>query len=374
LAGVTAGVIGVNKDDKVTLANSAAGELFETSSQDLIGQQITELIPDISPLLEKAYGKPNKIAQSEVPYVTAEGRKLTLMMRIAIELIGAEDHGAVLTFDDITELQSAQRKAAWADVARRIAHEIKNPLTPIQLSAERLRRKYLDEISSDPETFKVCTDTIIRHVEDIGRMVSEFSDFARMPESIMRPTKLIAELQDLVTFQKATQKDIEISLNDKAFEYRDLVISCDGQQIRQALTNLLQNAIESLQAKLLQETAINMEQGREPSKENHFKPKLSVFIALKGGLTIVVSDNGLGLPEGKDPATLSEPYVTHRDKGTGLGLAIVKKIMSDHGGELIIGVNDKVRQLEGFEDLGGATIALTFPLNEMVQIEETKAA
>ncbi len=360
LAGVTAGVIGVNNAGKVTLANSAAGELFEISSQELIGRQITEIIPDISPVLEKAYRKPNKIAQSEVPYINGEGRKLTLMMRIAIELIGAEDHGAVLTFDDITELQSAQRKAAWADVARRIAHEIKNPLTPIQLSAERLRKKYLGEISSDPETFAVCTDTIIRHVEDIGRMVNEFSDFARMPESIMSPTKLIAELQDLVTFQKSVHKDIEISLKGNALEYRDLVILSDAQQIRQAVTNLLQNAIDSLLAKA--------------AKEDNFKAKLYVMIELRGGLTIVVSDNGLGLPEGKDPATLSEPYVTHRDKGTGLGLAIVKKIMSDHDGKLIIGINDTIRQLEGFEDLGGATIALSFPLNDMVQIEETKVA
>ncbi len=352
LAGVTAGVIGVDQYGKITLANSAASDLFETQSQNLIGQKIVDILPDISPLLDKAYEKSNKIVQSEIPYVTQAGRKLTLTMRIAIELIGEEDHGAVLTFDDITELQSAQRKAAWADVARRIAHEIKNPLTPIQLSAERLKRKYLKEITSDPKTFEVCTDTIIRHVGDIGRMVNEFSDFARMPESVIRPTKLIAELQDMVTFQQAAHKNIKISIIGNLKEERNLLVSCDSQQVRQAVTNLLQNAIDSIHAK--------------QERETQYKGKINVLICKKDtDLIFSVSDNGLGLPEGKDPSSLSEPYVTHREKGTGLGLAIVKKVMTDHDGELVIGVSDEVKSMEEWNDLGGATITLILPMNEI---------
>ena len=352
LAGVTAGVIGVDKHGKITLANSAASDLFETQSQNLIGQKIVDILPDISPLLDKAYEKSNRIVQSEIPYVTQEGRKLTLTMRIAIELIGEEDHGAVLTFDDITELQSAQRKAAWADVARRIAHEIKNPLTPIQLSAERLKRKYLKEITSDPKTFEVCTDTIIRHVGDIGRMVNEFSDFARMPESVMRPTRLIAELQDMVTFQQEAHKDIQISMIGNLKEERDLLVSCDSQQVRQALTNLLQNAIDSIQTK--------------QEKNKRYQGKINVLMYKKDmELIFSVSDNGLGLPEGQDPSSLSEPYVTHREKGTGLGLAIVKKVMTDHDGDLVIGVSEDVKSIDEWNDLGGATITLILPMNEI---------
>ncbi|HPF79271.1 MAG TPA: histidine kinase dimerization/phospho-acceptor domain-containing protein, partial [Alphaproteobacteria bacterium] len=210
LAGVTAGVVGVDGAGKITLANSMAAEMFEAETQKLIGRNIMDIIPDLRSLLEKAHAKPTKIVQAELPYVTKDGHKMSLTVRIAIELIGDEEQGAVLTFDDITELQSAQRKAAWADVARRIAHEIKNPLTPIQLSAERLKRKYLGEITSDPETFEICTDTIIRHVGDIGRMVNEFSDFARMPESIMKPTRLISDLNELVLFQKSAHPQINM--------------------------------------------------------------------------------------------------------------------------------------------------------------------
>ena len=349
LAGVTAGVVGVSSKGEITLANSAAGELFESDSQQLIGKNITSIIPEIDPLLQQAHDKPTKIVQSEIPYTTQEGSKLTLTVRIAIELIGDEEQGAVLTFDDITEFQSAQRKAAWADVARRIAHEIKNPLTPIQLSAERLRRKYLGEVKSDPETFEICTDTIIRHVGDIGRMVNEFSDFARMPESVMQSTRLIAELQDLTTFQKAAHPDIEFKIYGNVVDQRDLLVSCDARQIRQALTNLIQNAIDSIQSK----------------SEESYQGKLNLlFHKEKEKLFIIISDNGIGLPEGEDPSSLSEPYITHREKGTGLGLAIVKKIMSDHKGELVIGVRPKIKAIEEWQDLGGATVSMVLPLDE----------
>lgn len=354
LAGVSAGVVGVDKEGKITLANSMAAEMFGSESQKLIGHNIEEIIPDLAALLDKAHNRPNKIVQSEIPFIHKEGHKLTLTVRIAIELIGDEEQGAVLTFDDITELQSAQRKAAWADVARRIAHEIKNPLTPIQLSAERLKKKYLAEIKSDPETFVVCTDTIIRHVGDIGRMVNEFSDFARMPESIMRPSKVVAELQDLVTFQKAAHIGIDINIMGNALKQRDLLLPCDLQQLRQALTNLIQNAIDSIHAR--------------QKREENYQGKLNVIFHVEGNqsLSIVLSDNGIGLPEGEDPASLTEPYVTHREKGTGLGLAIVKKIMTDHDGQLVIGESAKIKSIPEWEDIGGASFAIILPFNENV--------
>ena len=177
LAGVSSGIIGLDENGIITLVNTSAAELFQLKSKQMVGEDIGFIIPDVRSLLIQAHQRPNKITQSEIPFITTLETKRIFLVRIAIEMIGEEDNGAVLTFDDITELQSAQRKAAWADVARRIAHEIKNPLTPIQLSAERLKRKYLKQINDDPDTFSKCTDTIIHHVSDIGRMVNEFSSF-----------------------------------------------------------------------------------------------------------------------------------------------------------------------------------------------------
>lgn len=354
LTGVSAGVIGVDGMGKITLANSMAGELFERDSQEIINMNIRDVLPELAPLLDKAHDKPNKIVQSELPYVTKDGHKKTLTVRIAIELIGEEERGAVLTFDDITELQSAQRKAAWADVARRVAHEIKNPLTPIQLSAERLKRKYLSQITNDPETFEICTDTIIRHVGDIGRMVNEFSDFARMPESILKPCKVIAELKDIVIFQKAAHPDIEFSVTGNVSQNRDYQILCDVQQLRQAVTNLIQNAIDSIEG--------------HKKKNDDYQGKLNILFhndEKQDQLFIAVSDNGPGLPKNEDPSRLSEPYVTYREKGTGLGLAIVKKIMSDHEGQLVIGANNKIRNIVEWNDLSGATVSLTLPIGDV---------
>jgi two-component system nitrogen regulation sensor histidine kinase NtrY len=222
--------------------------------------------------------------------------------------------GYVLTFDDITELLSAQRKAAWADVARRIAHEIKNPLTPIQLSAERLKRRYLKEIQSDPETFKACTDTIVRQVGDIGRMVDEFSAFARMPQPVIRPENL-------------------------------------GQNRRlmgQALTNLLQNAADAIAMRVAAEAM-----GAPPRAPGETIGHITVRVTQGDeGVEIAVEDDGIGLPQGDERDRLAEPYVTHKAKGTGLGLAIVKKIMEDHGGKL--GLDDAARG-------SGARAVLTLP-------------
>jgi two-component system nitrogen regulation sensor histidine kinase NtrY len=225
-----------------------------------------------------------------------------------------------VTFDDITELLSAQRKAAWADIARRIAHEIKNPLTPIQLAAERLRRRYLKEIGSDRETFTTCTDTIIRHVGDIGRMVDEFSAFARMPTPVLKPENLVEIVHRAVFLQRAADRKIGF---ETTFPDHPVIVSCDGRLVGQAVFNIVKNAIEAIEAQTPDERA--GEAGRV---------RVSVTVAA-GQATVIVEDNGKGLPR-QNRERLTEPYVTTRAKGTGLGLAIVKKIMEDHGGELML--------------------------------------
>jgi len=352
LAGVSAGVIGVDESGRVTLVNNVASELFEKPSTDLVGQSIGDILPEIESLLVQAHDRPNKVTQAEIPLTRQDKSRLTLLVRIAIELIGDEDKGAVLTFDDITELQSAQRKAAWADVARRIAHEIKNPLTPIQLSAERLKRKYLKEIETDPETFSKCTDTIIKHVGDIGHMVNEFSSFARMPEPEFHYENLCPHIQDMIILQKEAHPDIDFSVRGVCQSGQKLMVECDSQQIRQAMTNLIQNAIDSIHARQRKET---------------IRGKVDVVLTIleaEDECAVIITDNGLGLPEETDPSTLSEPYVTHREKGTGLGLAIVKKIMEDHKGRLVIGTTEWIRKQKDWRNLDGAAISLVLPLQK----------
>jgi two-component system nitrogen regulation sensor histidine kinase NtrY len=238
--------------------------------------------------------------------------KRVLLVRIGAEMKAGVPDGFIVTFDDVTELLSAQRKAAWADVARRIAHEIKNPLTPIQLSAERLKRRFAREITSDIEGFTQCADTIVRHVGDIGRMVDEFSTFARMPAPVMKPESLERIAREAMVLQRVAQRQIEW---DVQVEQPDLRALCDRRLIGQALTNLLQNAAD----------AVAMRPGAK-----HVTLRLS---GSGGYAHLSVEDDGIGLPE-TDRAKLTEPYVTHKPKGTGLGLAIVRKIMEDHGGRL----------------------------------------
>lgn len=343
LAGVSSGVVGVTETGKINLANSSAADLLGAEAASLIGRHIAEIVPEIEPLLAQAYSKSGRMISSEIPFIAPDETRHTLLVRIAIEMIGEGDRGAVLTFDDITELQAAQRKAAWADVARRIAHEIKNPLTPIQLSAERLKRKYLKQITEDPEIFSKCTDTIIHHVGDIGRMVNEFSAFARMPEPVMRRDVLMPHIRDMIVMRQQAHPDISFSVRGEAGQ---IPATFDSQQIRQAFTNIIQNAIDSIEAKGVD-------------------GKIDVFVSIRRPddmIVIAVSDNGLGLPKDEDTARLTEPYVTHREKGTGLGLAIVKKIMEDHDGRVVLGTPDWLKTLDGWHDLGGATVSLTLPM------------
>jgi two-component system nitrogen regulation sensor histidine kinase NtrY len=287
-------------------------------------------------MMEQAKSNPNRIAESEIQ-IQRDGRPRTLLLRLASEGEKNESRGFVITFDDITDLISVQRKAAWSDVARRLAHEIKNPLTPIQLAAERLRRRYLDEVKSDPQTFSTCIDTIIRQVEDIGNMINEFSAFARIPSPSIKAHDVGDMVRRAVFLQRSANPEItyDIDLPEEAVN-----LPCDDRQVGQCLTNLLQNAADSIQAK-----------GGAQDQEGRDDDRIAISVKMEQDhVNVSVIDNGVGLPKNID-RDITDPYVTTRTEGTGLGLAIVRKIMEDHGGTLTL------------EDLekGGASISLVFP-------------
>ncbi len=321
LTGVSAGVIGVDPDGAVSLLNRSAARLLAIDGDRVVGQGLTDVVPEMGDLLAQARLRPERMTQSELR-VFPDGRARTFLVRIVAETIDHRVIGYVVTFDDITDLQNAQRQAAWADVARRIAHEIKNPLTPIQLSAERLKRKYLKQIADDPDTFTACTETIVRQVHDIGRMVDEFSSFARMPEPDMKPEDMTRLIKDIVFMERNRSEGVRFDLR---VPETPLPVRCDPRQVRQALINVIKNAVEAL---------LERPPGGEP-------PCIDIRASSRrdgeadSRIAIEIADNGPGLPiEGRD--RLTEPYMTTRPKGTGLGLAIVRKIMEDHGGELIL--------------------------------------
>jgi len=354
LAGVSSGVIGVDERGVVTVVNSSALELLDAQKEDIVGHRLVEIMPETKELLDAAHLKPDVITQDEIPFNRKDIRRVFLI-RVAIELIGEEETGTILTFDDITELQSAQRKAAWADVARRIAHEIKNPLTPIQLSAERLNRRYLSQITEDQETFKRCIDTIIRHVGDIGHMVNEFSSFARMPEPVLELKNLNEEVQDALVIHRQAHRGIDINIS--GFDEDVIFSNIDAQQLRQAVNNLIQNAVDSVMMRLEQEKGSG---------------KISVLLCHQGceEAFIIISDNGIGFPEEDPVSTLTEPYVTHKRKGTGLGLAIVKKIMEDHSGRVVLGEPEWLNDCKEWSSLGGATAILCLPVDHFEASEQ----
>lgn len=340
LAGVSAGVLGVESDGTISHANRAAKNLLNRTGEILVGQRLEACAPEFAPIIEAAYDRPNRSAHDQVVLVRA-GQERTLNVRVTGEKAeGVSDQGFVVTFDDITELVMAQRNAAWSDVARRIAHEIKNPLTPIQLSAERLKRKYSEQIVKDPDIFKQCTDTIIRQVGDIGRMVDEFSSFARMPEAVMQATEIGEIVRQSVFLQRVAHSDIHYEL-----VLPDVEIPTDGDArlIGQAMTNVLKNAAEAIEAARVGE--------QDESKAHRIETRIKATADL---VKITVTDSGKGLPKA-DRLKLTEPYMTTRAKGTGLGLAIVKKIMEDHGGGLEL---EDAPKEEGWER--GARVILTF--------------
>lgn len=333
LASVTAGVVALDARGAIDLPNRSASQLLDTDLSAQTGKDFAALVPEMAGLLDSARANPERHAQGSIQLVR-NNRKRTFVVRIARALLDDGGTGLVVTFDDVTDLEVAQRTAAWADVARRIAHEIKNPLTPIQLSAERLKRKYLAEIKSDPETFRLCTETIMRQVEDIGRMVDEFSSFARMPAPRMKAENLGELVRRTVFLQSNARAGARFETDIPA---EPVLLRLDAGQVGQALTNLLQNALDAIE-------------GREGSDLP--PPHVAVRLSrdAQGRTVVAVADNGRGLPK-NDRDRLTEPYMTTRAKGTGLGLAIVKKIMEDHGGTVLLADRPG----------GGAIVSLVFP-------------
>jgi two-component system nitrogen regulation sensor histidine kinase NtrY len=308
LGGVSAGVMGLDHNGRITATNRSAVQLLGLAHADIIGRRLIDLAPEFTELLNQ----PSRAGEATAQRVDLmrEGGSVNLSVRASPEA----DGGLVLTFDDMTKLISAQRQEAWKDVARRIAHEIKNPLTPIQLSAERLRKKYSGEITSDPDTFAKCTDTILRQVADIGRMVDEFSSFARMPTPRMAFADISEVARSTVFAQRLVFPDVRIEVEGAD---QPIALVSDERLIGQALLNLIKNASESVQAR----------RDRDGEPKDGFV-RLSLR-DLEFGVEFRVTDNGLGFPE-KDRHRLIEPYVTTRTKGA--GLAIVARIIEDHGG------------------------------------------
>ncbi len=317
LAGVTAGVIGVDPNGIITIVNRSGETMLGISAIRAIGQNLSKLLPHVGKVFEigRSSGKP--VYREQVAFSRA-GTERTFSVQVTLESAdpGDGDQSFVVTVDDITDLVTAQRTSAWADVARRIAHEIKNPLTPIQLSAERIRRRYGKVITEDREVFDQCTETIIRQVGDIGRMVDEFSAFARMPKPEMKQIDLREALREAVFLVEVSRSDISF---ERDYGTESLKGKFDSRLLGQAFGNVIKNATEAIDAA--------DDRGGVPGV---------VRIAARaqdGMFRVDVMDNGKGLP-GENRQRLLEPYMTTREKGTGLGLAIVKKIVEDHGGRL----------------------------------------
>ena len=330
LSGVSAGVIGLDSEGRINLPNRSASELIGMNLDQDVGKFLSAVLPDFADGVAQLQEKGGAISSEEVRLPVRGRVPKTFNVTTIAELKDKEVIGYVVTFDDITELLSAQRNAAWSDVARRIAHEIKNPLTPIQLSAERIKRRYSKQITEDLETFETCTDTIIRQVGDIGRMVDEFSNFARSPAPKIEATN-VTEICRQVIFMQSNAFD-EIQYESRIPDER-YIQQCDGRLISQALINLAQNAADAIETRRESEPGhsgkirITLGQGDFDSEWTNAPLNSEVYI--------MVEDNGFGIP-GHLKEKLTEPYVTTRTKGTGLGLAIVKKIMEDHSGDLII--------------------------------------
>ncbi|WP_299726160.1 PAS domain-containing sensor histidine kinase [uncultured Tateyamaria sp.] len=353
LGSVTSGVVGVDAKGKVTFVNKSGARLLDWKD-DRETVPLAVAVPEFSALFALARASQQEVAQDEVK-VTRGGRLENLLVRIAKRR--RDDgrlEGYVVAFDDVTDLLSAQRMAAWGDVARRIAHEIKNPLTPIQLSAERIKRKFAPKLGDDSDSLEQMTDVIIRQTGDLRRIVDEFSKFARMPEPDRQSHDLVSIVRDAVVLQQSGQPEVTITadLPDEA-----LLANVDATMLSQALTNLIKNAGEAIETLY--------KKGKAP--EDHTR-RIEVALSVGAvGASITISDNGIGLPE--DRARLFEPYVTTRDEGTGLGLPIVKKIIEEHGGTLTL---DDAAPFEG-QTHSGAMAVVTLPVDAPVQVEQEQA-
>ncbi len=318
LSSVTSGVVGLDAQGRVSFVNRSARRLLGWAVGEHKEHHLEVVVPEFSPLFARLKESGIDSVQDEVKVVRG-GRLENLLVRVAPRTSeGGALEGYVIAFDDVTDLVAAQRSAAWGDVARRIAHEIKNPLTPIQLSAERIRRKFTPKLDAEADDLDRMTQVIVRQTNDLRRIVDEFSKFARMPEAVKQREDIVAILNQAVTLQQAGQPDVTFHID---IPDRVIPLSLDATMISQALTNLIKNAGEAIETRI------------EKGVSLHLKPAIAISLADQGTqISVTISDNGIGLPQ--DRAKLFEPYVTTRDKGTGLGLPIVKKIIEEHGGVL----------------------------------------
>ena len=315
LSSASAGIIGVDASGSVGILNRSAEKLIGHAESETLGHPLSDVLPELDDIMKTAREGTQRLVQGQIT-INREGHERNLSVRVSAEQTSHSRDSYIITLDDITELVSAQRTSAWADVARRIAHEIKNPLTPIQLSAERLRRKFGKVITEDKAVFEQCTDTIVRQVDDIRRMVDEFSRFARMPKPVIEGEDVADTVRQAVFLMRVGHPDIHIEADIKEEPMR---AQFDRRLISQALTNIIKNATEAIEA--------------VPSQELG-KGRIEVIAAHDNtDIVIDVIDNGIGLPK-VSRARLLEPYVTTREKGTGLGLAIVGRVLEDHGGRI----------------------------------------
>lgn len=328
LSGVSAGVVSIDANRTVQLINSSARHLLDID-ESAIGRSLV----DVAPELDALFGHTDREAIVEI---AAQPEPRTLAVKIVRDAAGH-----VLTFDDITQQLSDQRRAAWADVARRIAHEIKNPLTPIQLAAERLKRRYAREVTSDPATFSSLTDTIVRQVGDLRRIVDEFSSFARMPKPLFREESLVDIARQAIFLHEVAHPAIRFALNVPSHPPR---LVCDRRQLAQALTNIIKNGVEAI--------------GQQKGGEQAGGDIIVTIDEAAGHVRIAVADSGIGLPAERE--RIVEPYVTTRQRGTGLGLAIVLKIVEEHGGTMHFG------DREG----GGTVVTLDFDPEQLARISQ----
>lgn len=346
LSGVTAGVIGLDNEDNVTLFSRSAQQLLALSEEAVVGKKLSDVLPAFAPVIAKRDDNPNKLRAQDEVAMNVAGEERTFAVRVTREQAGEGDEGSVVTFDDISELVSAQRTAAWADVARRIAHEIKNPLTPIILSAERIRRKYGKVITDDRETFDKLTATIERQAGDIKTMVDEFASFARVPKPVMEPADLREAVQEPVILFREAHPAVDYRINLPEAPVPGMF---DRRLITQAVTNLVKNATEAVET--YAETA-----------GAGFKGRVGLTLEIKPEhMEVRVRDNGTGLPK-QNRTRLLEPYVTTKGhKGTGLGLAIVQKIIEQHGGSLFL---EDAPQEAGEDVARGAQVRIHLPIRK----------
>ncbi|MEL6830865.1 MAG: ATP-binding protein [Pseudomonadota bacterium] len=339
LAELSAGVIRIDKSGVITLANRSAEELL--GRRGLTDETLADVAPELAPIVRQTADTGQSVDVS----LDLERQKLKRHVRLKVTQ-DTED-GVVLTLDDATRLINAQRQLAWRDVARRIAHEIRNPLTPIQLSTERLRRRYSDKIGEDDGVFQRCLDTITRQVSDIGRMVQTFSDFARMPKPLIARFELVALLEDISFARRVVSPDILISVKADA---RPIHMGGDERLLGQAFTNIIKNAAEALE-------------GRPETEDTKGVIDIIVSGIEADRVEITIRDNGPGFPADVREQLL-EPYVTGREGGTGLGLAIVNRVIMDHGGS--------VQLADAKPHKNGAEVKITLPVNLGAESEVVK--